>query len=44
MTYQTAIRIPTELYEKIKNIAEEEERTITGEIVYILKQYFKDNQ
>lgn len=42
--YQTSIKIPNELYEKIKEEATNEERTVTGEIVYILKQYFKNNQ
>lgn len=44
MSYQTAIRIPEELYNKIKSTAVEEERTVTGEIIYILKQYFKEHQ
>ncbi len=44
MSYQTAIRLPDELYQKIKETANEEERTVTGEIIYILKQYFKQQE
>lgn len=43
MYFQTSIKIPTELYEKIKIEASEQERNVTGEIVWILKQYFKEN-
>lgn len=42
MTYQTSIKIPTELAEKLRAQAEEEERTISNMIVYIVKQYYKD--
>lgn len=42
MTYQTSIKIPRELAEKLRAQAEEEERTVSNMIVYIVKQYYKD--
>lgn len=42
MSYQTSIKLPAELEEKIKAQAEEEERTVSNMIVYIVKQYYKD--
>lgn len=42
--FQTSIKIPVELYEKLKADANEQERNITGEIIYICKQYFKQQE
>lgn len=42
MTYQTSIKIPAELAEKLKQQASDEERTVSNMIVYIVKQYYKD--
>lgn len=42
--FQTSIKIPNELYEKIQKESQEEERNITGQIIYIIKQYYKDKQ
>lgn len=38
------IRVPEEIWEKIKEIAMEEERSINSEIVYILKKYIEDKE
>ena len=38
----TNVRIPTEIYEMIRKIAEYEERSINAQIVYILKKYVED--
>ena len=40
-TWQTAIRIPMTLYERIKKDAEKETRTITGQIIFMLKAYYE---
>ena len=40
--YATSVKIPDEILEKLRNQAEEEERTVSNMIVYILKQYYKD--
>lgn len=37
----TSIKIPEELLSKLKEDAEENERSISSEIIYICKQYFK---
>ncbi len=36
------IRIPEELWDKIKEISEQEERSINSQIVYILKKYIEE--
>ena len=36
------IRIPEELWDKIKEISENEERSINSQIVYILKKYIEE--
>lgn len=36
------IRIPEELWEKIKEISEKEERSINAQLVYILKKYVEE--
>jgi hypothetical protein len=38
----TNLRIPDEIYDLIKKIAELEERSINAQIVYILKKYAED--
>ena len=38
------IRVPEEIWEKIKEIAIEEERSINSEIVYILKKYIEEQE
>lgn len=40
--FSTSIKIPESLLEKLRAQAEEEERTVSNMIVYILKQYYKD--
>ena len=37
----TSLRLDTELYEKIKADAKEERRSISGQIEYMLLQYYK---
>jgi hypothetical protein len=37
-----SLRLPDELYKALKEIANEEERTINAQIVYILKHYIKE--
>lgn len=39
-----SLRLKEEIYEKIKNIAEEEKRSINGEINYILEKYIKEHE
>ncbi len=36
------VRVPEEIWEEIKNIANEEERSINSEIVFILKKYIEE--
>ena len=36
------IRIPEELWNKIKEISENEERSINAQIIYILKKYIEE--
>ena len=36
------IRIPEELWNKIKEISEKEERSINSQIIYILKTYAEE--
>lgn len=38
-TVQIGLRVPTELYERIKSAAQRDERTINGYMVKLLKQY-----
>lgn len=38
----TQLRIKDELGKKIKKISEEKERSLNGQIEYILKMYIKD--
>lgn len=40
------IRVPEEIWEKIKEIAEKEKRSINSQIVYIMQEYIekKDNK
>ena len=38
------IRVPEEIWEKIREIATEEERSINSEIVYILKKYIEEQK
>lgn len=39
------IRIPEELWDKLRKIAEKEERSINSEIIYIIKKYLeKDDE
>ena len=35
------LRIPEEIYKELRKIALEEERSINGQIVYIIKQYIE---
>ena len=36
------IRIPEELWDKLKEISEKEERSINAQLVYILKKYIEE--
>ena len=36
------VRVPEEIWEEIKNIANEEERSINSEIIFILKKYIEE--
>lgn len=37
----TSVRLDTELFERIKNDAEKERRSISGQIEYMLLQYYE---
>ena len=37
----TSVRLDSELYEKIKADAEKERRSISGQIEYMLQQYYE---
>lgn len=37
----TSIRLPDDLYEKVKADADEKKRSITKQIEYIIEQYYK---
>ena len=36
------IRVPEELWDKLKEISEKEERSINAQLVYILKKYIEE--
>lgn len=38
------IRVPEELWEKLKEIAEKEERSINSQLIYIIKKYLEEHQ
>lgn len=38
------IRIPEEIWEKLKEIADKEERSMNAQIVYILKKYVEESE
>lgn len=38
------LRLPEELYKQLKELAFEEERSINGEINYIIKKYIEENK
>ena len=38
------LRLPEEIYKELRKIALEEERSINGQIVYIIKQYIDDKK
>ena len=38
------LRLPDEVYKELKKIAYEEERSINGEIVYIIKKYIEEQE
>ena len=38
----TVLRIPDELYEKVKKIAEREHRSINSQIVHIISEYIEE--
>ncbi len=39
-----SLRLALELYQKLKKIALEEERSINGEINYIIKKYIEERE
>ena len=38
------LRLPEEIYKELRKIALEEERSINGQIVYIIKQYIEEKK
>lgn len=40
-TYQTSLRIPVEMYEKIKDMAKKNERKPAEQIRFMLKEYIE---
>ena len=38
------IRIPEELWEELRKIAIEQERSINGQLIYIIKKYIEENE
>lgn len=38
------IRVPEEIWEKIKEIAQIEERSMNAQIIYILKKYIEEQE
>lgn len=36
------IRVPEEIWEKVREISEQEERSMNAQIVYILKKFVED--
>lgn len=38
------IRVPEDLWEELKKIANKEERSVNAQIVYIIKKYIEDQQ
>ena len=38
------IRVPEEIWEKIKEIAQTEERSMNAQIIYILKKYIEEQE
>lgn len=38
------LRLPEEIYKELRKIALEEERSINGQIVYIIKQYIENKK
>lgn len=38
------IRVPEELWEELKKIAEDEERSINSQIIFIIKKYIEEKQ
>lgn len=38
------IRVPEELWEQLKKIAEEEKRSINSEIIYIIEKYINQQK
>lgn len=40
----TSVRLPLDIYEKLKAEAYLQERSVSGQIIYILKQYFKQQE
>ena len=36
------IRVPEELWDKLKEISENEERSINAQLIYILKKYIEE--
>lgn len=40
----TSVRLPLDIYEKLKAEAYLQERSVSGQIIYILKQYYKNQE
>lgn len=38
------IRVPEEIWEEIRRIADEEERSINSQIIYIFKKYIEEKK
>lgn len=41
---QSNIRVPEDIWRKLKEIALKEERSINGEIIYIIKKYIEEQE
>jgi len=39
---KSTLRIPEDIYEALKEIAEKEERSVNAQVVYIIKKYIED--
>lgn len=38
------IRVPEDLWEELKKIANKEERSINAQLIYIIKKYIEENK
>lgn len=38
------IRVPEDIWEKLKKIANEEERSVNAQLIYIIKRYIEEKE